>query len=223
MEPGQVSSLRLNIWLQRKERPRPFRVAILLHGSPIFPRASVLSGYDISLFVTSIASLLEDTPFNETSVTAFNLQKRTEVFRANRMGHKEFMQLYDSLDNLEVATIDLKHMLDRKGYLNLLASMVNREIAAQDPPDAVIFIGPNTRQMEKFPEELLEGGSQTRFFYLKYGYHGRFYPFQDSIDRLVRSRDGKVFELVTPKDFAEAIRKIEDTLSKAQSVELESR
>jgi hypothetical protein len=132
---------------------------------------------------------------------------------------KEFLRLFDSLDALEVATVDLKNMVDRKGYLNMLAELVNREIASDKPPDAIIFIGPNNRYDDKFPESLLEGGSRTRFYYLKHGYYGRFLPFADSIEKLVRSQDGKVFNLVNPRDFASALRKIEEELANRQRQE----
>ncbi|MCP5114853.1 MAG: hypothetical protein GY953_28825, partial [bacterium] len=96
--PGEVRPLILEKWKGTDdERPRPYRVAVILHVSPLFPRSIRLNSYDQSLLVTTLTSLLEDTPFRETSVHAVNLQQQVELFRSSKMDTDGFLELLDQM------------------------------------------------------------------------------------------------------------------------------
>ena len=49
-------------------------------------------------------------------------------------------------------------------------------------------------------------------FYLRYSYFLRYVPFADSIEKLVRSQGGKIFNIAHPAEFLAALRKMEETL-----------
>lgn len=215
---GEVKPLLLDAWKGTDDgRPRPHRVAIILHASPLFPRSMRLNSYDQSLLVTTLTSLLEDTPFRETSVHAVNLQQQVELFRTSEMDSAGFLELLDKMEKLELGTIDFAQLSKPKGHVDLLAELINEQLASKEPPDAIIFIGPNSRYTQQFPRELIEqlpASDRPQFFYLHLDYYSRWWPFEDTIEKLTESQGGKVFKIHHPKQFAAAIRKMEEILER---------
>lgn len=211
---GQVTSLRVNRFAGIENRDsRPLKIAILLHAAPQYPRKSVMSGFDVSMLVSSLTSLLEDTPFTETSVTVFSLQKQREVFRAEKLNRTTLRELTRSLDKIENATVDWSVLKNPKGQAKLLADLVNREIAAAAPPDAVVIMGPNSWNSVKIGPGTLEKSSLSPpIFYVRHDFFPLMFPFRDTIEELTRSAGGKVLTVRGPKDLAEALRKIEAQL-----------
>ena len=68
----------------------------------------------------------------------------------------------------------------------MLAELVNKELQAKEPSDAVIFLDPTARYFDKVPEFDLSTRA-PRFFYLQFKpFYGRGNDF-DSIEFAVKS------------------------------------
>ncbi len=215
VEPGMATPVVIE-WNGASEgERRPYRIAVILHVSPVFPRSIRLSSFDESLLATVLTALLEDTPFRESAIYAVNLERKRVLFEAERLDQTNFARLLNSFKKLELGTIDIDVYSERHGAAELLVDIVSHEIEAEDPPDAVIFIGPNNRQRVRFPDGYLESGAEKHplFFYLHLDYFSRRFPWGDAIERLIDGQGGTVFKLRHPKHLAKALQAMEEQLA----------
>ena len=220
MEPGNIKPLVLDDWKGTSAGPpRPYRIAVVLYASPLFPRSARLSLFDRSLLVATLTSLFEETPFRETCVHALSLQHQREIFHSGEMDVLSFLRLQEAMEELELGTIDLEQLSNPRGYVDLLEELVNRKLASENPPDAFVFIGPNTRYTARFARTLRNpaSGRKPLFFYLHLDYYARRFPSADTIEKLVKLQPGKVFDIHFPKQFAKAILKMEEMLKEARA------
>lgn len=196
---------------------RPYRIAVILHVSPIFPRSTRITAVDESFLLTMLTSLLEETPFRETSVKAINLNQQREIFSTTELDPFSFENLMESMRKLQLGAIDIDQYSNPDGGAELLARLVNDEVAAEEPPDAIVFIGPNNRHTRKFPSGLIEStsGKKPLFFYLHLDYYARRFPWSDTIQRLTKSQHGKTFTIRRPEQLARAIKKMREMLDDA--------
>ncbi len=145
----------------------------------------------------------------------FNLDQQKELFRDDQFTPEEFSRASQSMNGLELQLIDYDILKNRRGHVDLLAHLVNHELKAREPSDAVIFLGPSTRYLDKIPtaslEEQATGG--PRFFYFQYKpYYRRPRPtaeFSDSIESAVKRVHGRKFVIHTAGEFAKAIRQVD--------------
>ena len=213
--PGQVTSLRRDRWRGTEEGYRPYRVAILLHASPMYPLGSTLTMFDQSLLVSTLAALLEKTPFRETSIVAFNLQQQKVIFRAQRLRARGFGQLLDAMDELELGSIAVDNLRNPSGASEMLADVVNRIFDHSEMPDAMIFVGPNTVVDAPFRTEWIARSPDKPMpavYYVHLDFFGRRFPFNDALDRVVKSMDGHTFRIHRASDLAKAVGKIGEEL-----------
>ncbi len=215
LQTGQVSSLRLNRLAAIENGPaRTRRVAVLLHAAPQYPRKSVLSGFDISMLISSLTSLFEDSPFTAVSVTAFSLQKQKELYHSDKLDRASFRELNRALDQVENATVDWTTLKNPKGQADLLVRLVNRELASATPPDAIIVMGPNSWNSIKIAAGRLEKSTLSPpVFYIRHDLFPNMFPFRDTVEELTRAAGGKILTVRGPKDLADAMKKIEAQLS----------
>jgi len=212
-----VEPLRIPRLAETRDRAsRPYRVAVLLHAAPVHPLSSMFTQYDQSIILGTMHALLEQTPFVETSVTVFNLAQQKELFSTEVLSPRIFRQMTETLNQLQPGLVDIKVLSQKKGHIDLLASLVNRQIAAEKPPDALIFIGPNSIETDKFPPGLIENvPAKPLFFYLHRTppFLSARFPFDDSIERLVKSQEGRVFEVHDAKQLRGALQTMEKMLA----------
>ena len=198
---------------------RPYKIAVVLHLAPILPRSIRLTSFDRSLLATMLTSLLEETPFQEVSVSAVSLDKQDVVFRTGKLDPTSFDELLDTMGRLDLGTIDFAKYSNPNGPVEVLSDLVNSELASDETLDALVFIGPNTRHTLRFPKDRLErlGSGAPLFFYLNLDYYTRRYPWADTIERLTKGQGGKVFEIRNPKQLRKAIEKMVEMLAKARA------
>jgi len=219
IEPGTVEALVLN-WREASERERPYRISVFLHVAPFSRRSVRLNLFDESMLFTTIRSLLDATPFRETSIHAISLHQQRELLHIPEMNRRAFFDLSTVMEDLEVGTIGLDALSNPGGYLDLLADLVNQDLSSETPPDAIVFIGGNSRYTLDFRRDRIEktGAASTEFFYLHLSrFQQRRFRNTDSIAKLTKGQGGKVFRIYNPKQFAEAIRKMEEILGQAQA------
>ena len=211
IKPDTAVSAALPPWHGHGERAgRDLRVAILLDAAPVFPLALKLRAWDRSFLLGSLASLVRQVNAGSTQVIAFNLDQQRVIFRDENFGRGSFYKLVESLQSLELGTVSYKNMQRRTGWLEVLLKLLDEQSQALQSPDAVIFLGPANRILEKIPREYL-GSCQnfgSRIFYFEYyPYVGAEFP--DTIHQLTSSCRGNVYKIHTAADFAEAIEKMQ--------------
>ena len=188
-----------------------YRLTVLLNAAPLDPRSFKLRVEDRVFLLAALTSLLQQVPCQSVRLVAFNLDQQREVFRQERFDGSGFTGLSEALRKLDLATISSVVLRNNWGWAQMLAGLVDREVMAEDPSDAVVFLGPATRYWQHVPPKML-CSSQARkplFFCFEY------FPFRqgkgefpDAIDRFTKAREGLVLRIHSPGEFAQGIQKL---------------
>jgi len=194
---------------------RPVRLTVLLHAAPVSSRRTTMRASDKMMLLGTLSSLLERVPTKSLRLVVFNLEQQKEIFRRDVFTADSLDQVTQSLNELELGSVDYAVLKNRRGHIDLLADLMNQELDAEEPSDEVVFLGPRTRFSDKVPQTAVEKprGAGPRFFYLQlrpfYGSLGGDFP--DSIHFAVARVSGKTLVIHTPGEFSSAIDQIEKT------------
>lgn len=195
------------------------RVTVLLDAAPLNARAPLLGAWDRTSLLESLLSMLNQISCASVRLRAFNLDQRRELFRQDNFDHEGFVKLTESLRTLELGTVSVDVLQQRRGRLEMLVDYANGELHAANPSDAVIILGPRTHYYGDVPSGMLE----ERKTPIPHFYYFEYYPsflwdrgqrFRGGADRpemlssLTRRLDGTVYEFSTPTDLARAIQKM---------------
>ena len=222
MPPNTVRelSLRDSIRVKRdKADMRPVRITVLLHATPLSPRRSKLRPSDTLMLLGSLSALLERLPSRSVRLVVFNLEQQKEILRRDGFDPEALDQVAQSMNALELGSVDYTVLQNRGGHLQLLAELVNREITATEPSDVVVFIGPMSRYWDKLPQANLEKARDAppHFFYFQFKpFFRRTANTPDSIQHLVDKLKGKTAIIHSPGEFAKAIEQLESRVTKAR-------
>ena len=218
MAPNTVGALSFVKWSQAEASDdlRPLRLTVLMHAAPILRTMTRIRGRDQSRLLGSLVALLERVPAVSVRVVAFNLDQQREVFRSEHFDSAGFEKLAETLQEIELGTVDYKVLKNTTGKVDLLADLVNQELDAKERSDAVVFLGPAQRYVERVPEDAIAeaGAGAPRFFYFEYhSYRDAGSEFPDTIENVVKKLGGKVSKIHTPGEFAKAITVLEERVA----------
>ena len=191
---------------------RPLRLTVLLHAAPVSLRRTTLRAGDSVLLVSLLSSLLERLPATAVRLVVFNLDQQKELFRQDVFTPRGLGQVMQSINEVQLGVVDYSVLKNRRGHVDLLTDMVNRELQAAEPSDVVLFLGPAARYWDKVPPEALETGSDAapQFYYLQYRPFFRTTAnFPDVIALALRKLRGRTVTIHTPGEFAKAIEQVE--------------
>ncbi len=135
----------------------PFRLTILLHAAPASPRRLHLRAYDRILLLSSLSALLERGQPTSVRLEVFNFDKQRVIYGSDDFTLKSMGAVAQALNRLELETIDVKTLQNRTGAVDLLTSLIGKETASPKPSDAVVFLGPAARYIDKLPASTIEG------------------------------------------------------------------
>jgi hypothetical protein len=190
----------------------PLRLTIFLHTAPLFPRRTRMRPNDMVTLMSTVSSLLERVPARSVRLVLFNLDQQKELYRKEGFLLQDMAQVFQAMTNIELGLVDFQVLQNKRGHVDLLADLVNREIEAQPPSDVVLFLGPRTRYFDRVPQASLEkpAGHGPEFYYFQ------IVPFLspeaalgDSIKSAVSRLGGKTIQIHTPGEFAKAIERLE--------------
>lgn len=212
MAPGAIEDISLRRWTRGSGGMRTeegHRVTVLLNAAPVTLRRLRLGGYDRILLLSSLASLLERLPLRSVRLVAFNLDQQREIYRTDNFASSEFGRLSRALGELELAVVDYEVLKNRRGHVDLVADLVTESLEKHSS-DAVVFLGPKPRHLDKVSRSLLpeRAPGDPPFFYVQLRPYVAMSSFPDTVMNAVSRMNGKTFEVYTPGDFAEAIKDI---------------
>jgi hypothetical protein len=217
LPPGAVDDLTMRRWRIRplEQQERRYNVSVLLHASAVTPNRMILGDYDRMLLVSAMSSLVERLPAN-IRLTVFSMDRQKEIYHSDHLTNASLDDLVESLNELELGTIDYATLQNRTGHLDLLSGLLNREMAGSNPPDAVIILGPLAHSEARVPPEMLQASrTGVPVYYVQLrpwrmlGAYGA-----DTISYAVKLLGGRTKQVYSPEDLAEAIRDIERLLSR---------
>jgi hypothetical protein len=191
----------------------PIRLTVLMHAAPASPRRTRMSARDRMLLLGTFESLLDRLPTSSLRLVVFNLDQQRELYRQDQFAASNFNELAQSLDKLELDSVDYHVLQNPRGHVDVLADIINGEVNAERPSDVVLFLGPMSRYVDRLPDSAVSrpaaGGPQ--FFYFQY--RSPFLRMQatvpDVIHKAVQKLKGKVVIIHTPGDFAKGIDQVE--------------
>jgi hypothetical protein len=190
----------------------PLRMTIFLHTAPLFPRRTRMRPNDMMTLMSTVSSLLERVPARSVRLVLFNLDQQKELYRKEDFLLQDMAQVSQAMANIELGLVDFQTLQNRRGHVDLMADLINREIGAQPPSDVVLFLGPSARHFDRMPQSSLEKSS---------GHGPQFYFFQiapfmrqtaqppDTIKSAIARLGGKTILIHTPGEFAKAIERLE--------------
>jgi hypothetical protein len=218
LAPGVVDDISLRRW--RRMLPTEgvdegrYNVAILLHASAMFPGRVRLRGYDRALLLSALTSMVERLPVRNVRLTVFSLDKQEEIYHTPDLTAGTFRQAMAALNRVELGIVDYDTLQKRKGHVDLMSDLLDRELSAKDPPHALIFLGPVGHYGDRVEDEALRERLGSRpIYYVQlrpFSMVGGLQP--DTINRTVRHLGGKTKLVYSPEDFAEAIQELERLL-----------
>lgn len=189
----------------------PFRLTILLHAAPISPHRTQLRINDRILLMSTLASLAGTVPAHSVRLAVFNLDKQQILFNQENFTLASLGRVSQALNDMELDAIDYHTLQNPTGHVDLLSDLINRELASPKPSDAVVFLGPASRYLDKIPPAAVDAAAaRLRFFYFQYRplrMRGPVLP--DSITSAIERVKGRLIHITSPGDFANAIVQLE--------------
>jgi hypothetical protein len=188
------------------------RLTIFLHAAPLSPRRTHLRPNDMVTLMSTVSSLLERVPARSVRLVLFNLDQQKELYRKEDFLLRDMAQVSQAMTSIELGLVDYQVLQNKRGHVDLLTDLLNREISAQPPSDVVLFLGPEARYFDRVPPESLEkpAGRAPQFYYFQ------IVPFlrqtatpADTIKSAMSRLGGKTMQIHTPGEFAKAIDRLE--------------
>jgi hypothetical protein len=145
------------------------RLTVLLHAAPASPRRSIIQASDAVTLLGALSSLLDLAPADSVRLVVFNLDRQKEVYRRDRFTPDQLEAVRQAMFNLQLGVVDYQTLQHPEGRADLLAGLVNRELEAENPSGAVVFLGPHVPSAGKLTVEIANRGANApKFFYLQY-------------------------------------------------------
>ena len=122
------------------------------------------------MLLGSLASLLESLPARSVRLVVFNLDQQREVFRQDDLMPESFPQVAQAMNDLQLQLVDYRTLENQRGHIDLVAALVNQEIHSESTSDAVFFLGPPSRYLDKLPQSVFgePGEMPPQFFFFQY-------------------------------------------------------
>ena len=190
----------------------PFRLTVLLHAGPLNPRRFHIRAVDRILLISTLSAVVGQMHASTVRLAVFNLDRQKIVYGSENFEIKSMGDVAQALNQLEIDTIDVQTLQKPQGHIDLIESMIAKEGASPQPADAVVFLGPEPRYIDKLPASAFEALPEgMRFFYLQYR------PFTlprspmlpDSISNVISTLKGRTIHIYSPGQFADALLEVE--------------
>lgn len=212
--PNSISAISVPPWQHSKRATSEGRrLTVLLDAAPLIPWSMKLRAWDRAFLLGSLSSLLRQSGASQVRVVAFNLDQQREIFRQDHFDNAGFQKLAGALQDLELGTVSYQTLQRGDGWASLLVKLVNEEVKHSDPSDAVVFLGPNSRILDKIEPEAIRARADIgpRLFYFEYFFRVG-YEFPDTIHQLTNACRGTVFKMHSAADLAASIAKLQRRL-----------
>lgn len=222
MSPGELrDGGELSDWNGFRSAPESGtrRVTVIIDANAVFRRRFVsgLSWGDRRVLLRTLTLLLERGGFTSARVVAIDLNRRRTLFETDAFDKATYRQLSDSLQSVDMATIDYQTLSHGPSVWSFLDEVLGKESRHGAAPDDLIFITPawhpemNGRPVRSGPREGLPSPVAIAFV-------SQPWPEGAVVD-VVRSMKGRIFPVMRPADLLAAILRIEREASQKAVVE----
>ena len=186
----------------RDKAATPFNVKVLVNFAPQDAAAAALHPLDMNALISILRGIAREPRIGTFSIVAFNLQERRVLFRQKDSPRIDFPALGEALHSLNLGTIDLKRLSQKRGETEFLTNLFTEELNTRDHPDAVIFAGPKVLLDNGVPQESLRkvADIECPLFYMNYNLDPQGVPWRDAIGNAVKYLKGVEYTISRPRD-----------------------
>jgi hypothetical protein len=192
--------------IERVPEGSRLRIKILVNFSPESGNSVVMRPQDIRALVSILRGLYREPSLSTFSVVAFNLRQKRVLYRQESSPRVNFEALGEAIADLQLATVDVRQLLDKSTQTDYLSELLRQELSSVDF-DAVVFVSPRIPPTDALPEERLREltGLRSRLFYMDYSLHPEATPWRDAFASVVRFFKGFQYTITRPKDLWDAV------------------
>lgn len=180
----------------------PLKVKVIVNFAPQDSAAAVLHPLDMNALISILRGIAREPRIGTFSIVAFNLQERRVVYRQEDASRIDFPALGEALHGLNLGTVDVKRLSQKRGETEFLTNLFTEELNARGHPDAVIFAGPKALLDNGVPQESLKKMADVEYplFYMNYTLDPQSVPWRDAIGNAVKYLKGVEYTITRPRD-----------------------
>ncbi len=188
--------------VQRAGSGAPLNVKVIVNFAPQDSAAAALHPLDMNALISILRGIAREPRIGTFSIVAFNLQERRVLYRQEDSSHIDFPALGEALQSLNLGTVDVKRLSQKRGETEFLTNLFTEELSARGHPDAVIFAGPKVLLDNAVPQESLKKVVDVEYplFYMNYNLDPQAVPWRDAIGNAVKYLKGVEYTITRPRD-----------------------
>jgi hypothetical protein len=202
----------------RDLKSAPLSVKVMVNFAPQKSHSATLQPIDTHALISILRNISREARIGKFTLVAFNMQEQRVLYRQEDTEQINFPALGDSLNSLNLGTVDLKRLEEKHGDTDFLSKLIASEFS-NSKTDAMIFAGPKVMLDEAVaPESLkvLENNS-TPVFYMNYNLYPQANPWRDAIGTAVKKLHGVEYTISRPRDLWSAWTDIVSRIIKQKS------
>lgn len=202
IEPVRIEQFHDDPPVERVTGEPLLNVKILMNFAPQRATASTLRPLDTMALVSILRTISREPRIGKFSLVVFNMQDQKVIFRQENADRIQFRSLGNSLEKLNLGTVDLRRLANKHGDTQFLSDLISKEFAPSYHPDAMIFAGPKALLESNIPEDRLKlvGELDYPVFYMNYVLNPFATPWRDAIGGAVKFFKGTEYTISRPRD-----------------------
>jgi hypothetical protein len=120
------------------------------------------------MLLGGLDALLEQIPARSVRLVAFNLDQQKELLTRDGFTAAGLDELSAALHDQQLAVVDYRVLQNRAGPMEMLTKLVNRELQAEKPADALVFLGPALHTSWHLPKDAVSPPPAPGCFYFQF-------------------------------------------------------
>lgn len=187
--------------VNRDAKTTPLSVKVMVNFAPQKSRSATLQPLDTHALISILRNISREARIGKFTIVAFNMQEQRVLYRQEDTEQINFPALGDSLNSLNLGTVDLKRLEDKHGDTEFLSKLITAEFT-NSKADAMIFAGPKVMLDASVPPESLKvlENNSTPVFYMNYNLYPQANPWRDAIGTAVKKLHGIEYTISRPRD-----------------------
>jgi hypothetical protein len=143
------------------------RITILLHAASLAQLQTAIGTLAQAMLLDGTVALMDEMPARSVRLVVFDLEQQKVMLRKDGFTLAALPEVAQALNAVQPATVDYRTLENPHSTADFIEKLVNTEIHAAEPSDAVVFLGPKSIYKDKpSPDFGLPPGAKQRFFYL---------------------------------------------------------
>ena len=178
-------------------------VKVVVNFAPQDSLSATLEPVDTNALLSILRSIAREPRIGHFSIVAFNMQEQRVIYRQDSATQIDFPALGEALRSLNLGTVDVKRLSQKRGDTEFLANFLTEEVVEPKvQPDAVIIAGPKVATENSMPQDAFRQAGDLKYpvFYMNYNLNPTANPWRDAIGSAVKTLKGAEFTISRPRD-----------------------